>query len=215
MSKATEIDYLFSEDDWFEKRLGRLTSSRFGDMMQRGRAKDQRFGTACKKYINEKIAEILTGQSSSFSSQATDWGTDLEPEAINFYQSKTGNIVDYDSKRFVEFGEYAGGSPDGLIGEDGAIEIKCPFNSINHIETIRTNGVPKQYAHQVQGHLMVTGREWCDFVSYDPRIKDEGLRMHIIRVERDQDLIDEMEARIEEVRAEIDKNLTDIGYKPI
>lgn len=205
MSETTEIDHLFSEDDWFEKRLGRLTSSRFGDMMQKGRAKDQRFGTACTKYINEKIAEILTGQGSSFSSQATDWGTDLEPEAIAFYQDRTKNIVDYDSKRFVEFGEYAGGSPDGLIDDDGAIEVKCPFNSINHIETIRTNKVPKQYVHQVQGHMMVTDRKWCDFVSYDPRIKDDKLKMHIIRVERDEELIDEMKERITEVRAEIDE----------
>ena len=204
MSEATAIDHLFLEDDWFEKRLGRLTSSRFGDMMQKGRAKDDKFGTACKKYINEKIAEILTGQGSSFSSQATDWGTDLEPEAIAFYQDKTNNIVDYDSKRFVEFGEYAGGSPDGLIDDNGAIEVKCPFNSINHIETIRTNEVPKQYVHQVQGHLMVTGREWCDFVTYDPRMKDDKLKMHIIRVGRNQELIDKMEARITEVRDEID-----------
>lgn len=211
MSETTEIDHLFSEDDWFEKRLGRLTSSRFGDMMQKGRAKDAKFGTSCLKYINEKVAEILTGQASSFSSQATDWGTDLEPEAIAFYQDKTKNIVDYDSKRFVEFGEYAGGSPDGLIDDDGAIEVKCPFNSINHIETIRTNKVPKQYVHQVQGHMMVTDRKWCDFVSYDPRIKDDKLKMHIIRVERDEELIDEMKERITEVRAEIDSILNDIS----
>ena len=214
--KETGLEHIFDmnlepdkgQEEWHQKRLGKFTSSRFADMMTTGRAKNERYGQSAIKYIYEKIAEILTAQPHVVTSQSMDWGTQMEAAAITLYEEKTGNKVEYTG--FLEFGSYAGGTPDGLVGEDGVIEAKCPFNPANHIQTIIENQVPNQYQFQVQGNLMVTGRKWCDFISYDPRVNEDSLKLHVIRVERDEAIILAIQERIAEVTEKLNELLNQI-----
>jgi len=192
-------------NDWHQKRLGKLTSSRYEHMMQKG--KGSRFGTMAMNYIYEKVAELLTNAPHVVTSQAMEWGTNMEAEAILKYQEEKGLIVTQSD--FVPFGEFAGGSPDGLVDEtgiveeDGIIEVKCPFNPANHAETIITDAVPDKHMMQIQGNLMATGRKWCDFISYDPRVQNEALRLFVKRVYRDEEIINELKERIVEVSEKI------------
>lgn len=187
--------------NWHQQRLGKLTASRFNDMLQQGKGKDARFGTMCMNYIYEKVAELLTNAPHITTSQAMEWGTNMESEAIAKYEEKKGVLVLRSD--FIPFGEFAGSSPDGLVNEDGIIEVKCPFNPANHAETIITNEVPIKYIPQIQGNLMTSGRAWCDYISYDPRVQNESLRLYIKRVHRDEELIKALEARIDEVHEKI------------
>lgn len=190
---------------WHQQRLGKLTSSRFADMMAQGRAKNDRYGVSAMKYIYEKIAEQLSSQPHIVTSQATDWGTQMEFDAIQKYEKERGVTVN--QVGFVDWGEYAGGTPDGIVGDDGIIEVKCPFNPANHIETVLEGVIPQKYIFQVQGNLMVTDRKWCDFISYDPRILEESLQLKIVRMERDEEIIQSIKDRISEVAEKI-KELT-------
>jgi predicted phage-related endonuclease len=183
--------------EWHAARLGKLTSSRFEDMMQTGKGKDARFGRMAMIYIYEKVAELLINAPHIVTSQAMEWGTEMEIQAIKKYEEISGLKVL--PAGFVPFGEYAGGSPDGLIGDDGIIEVKCPYNPANHVETVITNEVPDKHSFQIQGNLMVTGRQWCDFISYDPRVQEESLQIFIQRVHRDEVLIQAIQDRIKEV----------------
>lgn len=218
---------------WHAERLGRFTSSRFGDLMSTGTAgtkqrrarleknlKDEkitkevydaemkdielieynsRFGDGCRTYVYEKIGEILTNSvHETGGSQATEWGTDQEENAIKEYEARYRKQVK--PMGFVKFGELAGGSPDGqVIGEKGIIEVKCPWNPANHIRNIITGEIPKKYFWQVHGNILATDAEYCDFISYDPRMIDPSLRLHLIRVKRDKATLDILQDRIREV----------------
>lgn len=175
---------------WKAQRLGKLTASRFGDMMQKG--KDSPFGTKCLNYIYETVAAIKSGKEYEITSKAMAWGTMYEQEAKFEYEDKTRNEVQ--KIMFVPINEFSGATPDGLI-EGGIIEIKCPFNPGNHQHTVYTNWIKPEYILQIQGGLLATGRDFCDFVSYDPRIPD----IHVIRVERDDKKIDLINDRLSEV----------------
>lgn len=188
-----EKDNLSTQEEWHKKRLGKLTASRFDDIMVSDRS-GKGLGQAAIKYVYEKVAELLTNAPHTVTSQAMDWGTQMEAEAIAKYEEISGNsVLKCD---FIGFGEFAGGTPDGLVGDKGIIEVKCPFNPANHVEAIITDSVPKQYIFQLQGNMMVTGREWCDFISYDPRVQEETLKLFIKRVERDEELIKAINDRI-------------------
>lgn len=193
---------------WHEMRRGRFTASRFGDLMKEGRGKDDRFGQMCLTYVYEKIAEILTG---SIHSQAygvaVEWGTDHEDEARITYEKD--RRVKVKQTGFVIYGEYAGGSPDGLVGDDGMIEIKCPFNPANHVRVMLTGEVPYDHLWQIWGNMLITGRNWCDYISYDPRM-DDGLKMHVIRVERDEEKIQMIDNRIMEVRKKLEQLISNV-----
>lgn len=199
--KAKDDDFIIDHNiddkksEWLQKRLGKLTSSKYEVMMQKG--KGSRFGTMALNYIYEKVAELLTNAPHLVTSQAMEWGNTMEAEAIQKYEEKMGLVVV--PSDFINFGEFAGGTPDGLVSDDGIIEVKCPFNPSNHTETLITNEVPDKHMMQIQGNLMATGRTWCDFISYDPRIQNESLRLFIKRVYRDEEIIKEIQDRIEEV----------------
>lgn len=186
-------------DEWHQARLGRATASRFKDVMTKIRTGE---AAARKNYKFELVAERLTGQrAENFTSPAMEWGTDNEPVARLRYELTTGNDVE-------ECGFYAhpdietGASPDGLIGEDGLLEIKCP-NTATHIETLRRRTVPSQYYWQVQGQLWLTGRDWCDFVSFDPRLP-ENAQFFVTRIERSDKDIDALEAEIRQFLDEVE-----------
>ena len=188
---------------WFPARLGKATASNFRKVLAKvksGEAADRR------NYRAQLVIERLTGQQQdSYSNAAMQWGTEQEPFARIAYMALTGNEVEE-----VGFVEHecimAGASPDGFIGQHGLIEIKCPV-SATHIETLKSGVMPAEHMPQVQGQLWITGRDWCDFVSYDPRMPDR-LQLFITRVGRDADYIDmlakEVKAFLDEVAAEVE-----------
>jgi predicted phage-related endonuclease len=185
-----------TKDEWHQQRLGKLTASRFEDLVTRDKS-GKKPGVAAMKYVYEKVAELLTNAPHIVTSQAMDWGNEMEAFARTKYTEITKNEVT--QAGFFEYTEMSGGSPDGLVDEDGIIEIKCPFNPANHIETIITNEVPVKYIYQIQGNLMVTDRKWCDYISYDPRVQEPSLQIFIMRVHRDEEIINEIKERIEEI----------------
>jgi predicted phage-related endonuclease len=190
-------------DEWFQDRLGKATGSRFHDVcsfLKYGEA------AARKNYRYQLIAERLTGNRvETWTTTAMQWGIDNEPTARLTYEMKTGYQVDESNFIQSEILPDAGVSPDGLIGKDGSLEIKCP-ETATHIETLTSNKVPSKYQEQVDGLMWVTGRKWCDFVSYDPRLP-EDLSLVIIRVERDEIRIKNLEENIKNFLNEVDTEL--------
>lgn len=175
--------------EWFAMRAGKVTASKVSDVMSA-------ITTAgYKNYLADLVVERLTGnKTESFTNAAMQWGVDQEPIARAEYEVKTGNFVDQIA--FVDHPTIAnfGCSPDGLVGDDGLIEIKCP-NTATHIDYVMQDKVPTKYIPQIQCQLAVTGRKWCDFVSFDPRLPD-GLQILIVRLERDDEYIEKLEARV-------------------
>jgi putative phage-type endonuclease len=178
--------------DWYAARLGKATASRFKDAIAALKSGDP--AQAQRDYLTELVVERLTQQPiQRYTTAAMTWGTEQEPAARAAYERVTGRIVE--ETGFVCHDTLmAGCSPDGLVDWDGLIEIKCPFNTANHIETL-LQGMPEEHIPQVQGQMWITGREWCDFVSYDPRMPAE-LQLHVQRIQRDPSFIADLEARI-------------------
>lgn len=189
---------------WFADRWGKATGSRFSDIMAKTRSG---YSASRKNYLAELVIERLTTppeEDTGYKSEAMQWGIDQEPTARLAYELTTGNEVE--DAYFVKHETLeAGASPDGYIGKDGLIEIKCP-NSATHLETLRTQDVPNQYTAQIQGQLWMTGRDWCDYVSFDPRFPDNA-QLFIKRVARNETYIKQLEAEVatflREVEAEV------------
>jgi len=185
--------------DWQKARLGKITASRFGDVK---RLKNGEWGETALSYLYDLVGEHLTGSpAGSFGgNSATDWGNEYEAEALREYTRRTGRKVKT-GQNFIEHPELAlvGGTPDGLIGEKGVIEVKCPFTFKNHLRTVINRTVPDEYRAQVHGQLWLSGRQWCDFVSYDPRIpKGNPARLVIVRVERSPMILNDLSNTIGE-----------------
>lgn len=195
--------------DWFAARLGIPTGSRFNDIMSRTKSG---YSASRKNYAAELIIERLTGvPTETFTSTAMQWGTDNEPVARLQYSLETGN--DVEETGFWRHDDLeAGASPDGLVGKDGLLEIKCP-NSATHIETLFKKKLPRQYQAQVQGQMWITERKWCDFVSFDPRLP-ENAQLIIIHVERDDLYISELETEVKDFLEEVEQQVEFIkNYK--
>lgn len=182
-------------ESWFEARRGKFTASRLDDLMKTG--KGERFGVASLKYIYELIHAKLTGQDHVVTSHSLEWGIDNESDARILYEKIKGVSVKFPS--FIEFNSFSGGTPDGIVEDGGIIEIKCPYNGANHIQCILENEVPPQYVMQVQGNLLFTGAKYCDFISYDPRC-DAPLNIHIVRVEPNEQIHQQIRDRLNEAR---------------
>lgn len=173
--------------EWLASRLGRPSASMFGKLVT-GSGKPS--GSA-ETYINEMIAERLTGRSKPFfTNEHMERGNFLEPEARQAYEFitdfevvETGFILD-DSQEF-------GCSPDGLVANDGGLEIKCPSDSV-HVSYLRAGKVPAKYYQQVQGCMMITGREWWDFMSYHPEMPHL-----LVRMKRNEKFIKAMAEQLE------------------
>lgn len=189
-------------DEWLAARAGKVTASCLDDVMA---AKST---AAYQNYMAKLICERLMGSfEQSDTSAAMRRGTELEPFARDFYVVETGAIVEE-----VGFYEHptvqnSGASPDGMIGNDGLIEIKCP-NTATHIKTLESKIPAKKYMRQMQWQMACTGRKWCDFVSYDDRLP-EHLAFFCIRIKRDEAMIAELEqavtAFLDELEAKINK----------
>ncbi len=191
------IDCIQGSEEWYQARLGFVTASNFSKVLNKKSGRGL--------YMRKIAAERLTGyREDEYKNDIMFHGNEIEDIARNVYQM----IKDCEVQQvgFVRRDDDVGGSPDGLIDEDGLIEIKCPLPS-THIEYIISNKVPSKYIPQIQGLLWITGRAWCDFVSYDNRIVSKP--MHIIRVERDSEYINDMAANVnvfvKELKALINK----------
>ncbi len=178
-------------EEWLALRAGKITASRFSDVMAKGR------GNAPSKtresYIKQLAAEIITGQpEESYSNKYMEWGNECEPQARSMYEFK--HDCDVEQVAFIERDEMVGVSPDGLIGDNGLIEIKCP-KTTTQIDYYLKGDFPSTYKAQVQGQLWVSEREWCDFVSFDPRINGSASYFEV-RVHRDEEYISELNKQI-------------------
>jgi putative phage-type endonuclease len=177
--------------EWFEIRCGKVTASRVADIIARTKS-----GPSASRanYAAQLVAERLTGTvAESFTSTAMEWGTAMEPEARTAYEFVHRKVVEVGFVQHPTI-EMSGASPDGFVGDDGLVEIKCP-NTATHIETLIGKSVPAKYITQMQWQLACTGRKWCDFVSYDPRLP-ETMSLFVKRVERDDKLIAELESEV-------------------
>ncbi len=176
-------------DAWSDERLGMITSSKSSIWMSEGRAKDDKYSVQCINYLYSRIAEILIGSAhmAGVGAAAISWGEDFEEEAFNLYKAKMKlKKVAVRKTGFMKFNDYAGGSPDGTVGTKGILEIKCPYDPTNHIKTLVT-GLPydDKFRAQIQCNILFTGSQFCDFVTYDPRIQDPKLKMTINRIKPD------------------------------
>lgn len=189
---------------WYQIRLGRVTSSRIGDVLKKNQ--DGSYSSKREKYKAELICEILTGKSQSFFiSQAMQHGIDFEDKAKQFYEMQTGNFVSEIAFVPHPYIEQAGCSPDGLIDDDGLIEIKCP-ETHNHIAFLHHQKPKDEYFYQMQWQMACTGRQWCDFISFDNRLP-ENLAIAIVRFERNDKLIAEMEKEVIQFLKEMDEEI--------
>jgi putative phage-type endonuclease len=179
-------------DDWFAARLGKVTASRVKDVIAKTKTG---YSTSRKNYALELALERITGaRQEGYTNAAMQRGTDMEPIARAAYEALTGELVDEVGLIDHPTIPMTGASPDGLVGKDGLIEIKVP-NSATHLDTLTSQKADPQYMPQMQWQLACTGRQWCDFVSYDERFP-EHLRLFVHRVRRDDAYIAELEAEV-------------------
>ena len=190
-------------DEWFAARLGKVTASRVADVIAKTKSG---YSASRANYMAELICERLTGsKGDSFSNAAMVWGTNTEPMARAAYEALEGVLVE--EVGFVSHPTIAmsGASPDGFVDEDGLVEIKCP-NTATHIETLLDKEVPSKYVKQMQWQMACTGRKWCDFVSYDPRMPEE-MQLFTVRVDRDDETIIELEREVEKFLSELEDKI--------
>ena len=179
-------------DEWFTARCGKATGSRIADIVAKTKSG---YSASRANYMAQLVVERMTGKvAESFSNAAMDWGTEQEPYARAAYEAHSGVLVDEVGMVDHPTVEMSGASPDGLVGEDGLVEIKCPTTA-THIETLMEKAAPKKYIDQMQWQMACTGRKWCDFVSFDPRMP-QGLQLFVKRVERDDEYIAELESEV-------------------
>lgn len=193
--------------EWFAERLGKVTASRLADVTARIKSG---WGASRANYMAQLIAERLTGTvQETYTNAAMQWGTATEPDAraaYEFREDATITPIGFVAHPVIV---ESGASPDGLIGEDGLIEIKCP-NTSTHIDTLMGDAVDRKYIVQMQWQMACTGRQWCDFVSYDPRMP-EAMRLFVKRVPRDNEMIAQLERDVTDFLNEMNAKLAALG----
>lgn len=195
--------------EWHAARVGKVTASRVADVIAKTKSG---WGVGRRNYMAELVAERLTGTpASSFTNAAMQWGTDTEPQARAAYEFfRDASVVQVGLVDHPAI-QMCAASPDGLVNDDGLIEIKCP-NTATHIDTLLSEKIPDKYIVQMQWQLACTERQWCDFVSFDPRLPG-NLQMWVRRVERDSERITELETLVAGFLAELDQMVTDLTQK--
>lgn len=208
---------------WRKERLGMITGSNFGKLVVQ--TKDKKgFTLSTGKTAETLIYKIAwerllkSGNISNglgrlnISSREMEHGNDYEGPAILKYMEVTGRKVDY-FQQFIQKDDFIGGTPDGYVGEDGLIEVKAPWNGGNHLRSMLTGEIYNtDYIYQIQGYLWVTGRKWCDFITYDPDLI-ESLQINIIRVNRDEEIIQGISEVMDMVKEKITKILNNEKLK--
>jgi len=195
--------------EWFAARCGKVTASRVADVVAKTKTG---WGASRAGYMAELIAERLTGvPAEQYVNSAMQWGTDNEPQAriaYEFYRDATVvqvGLVDHPRISMT------GASPDGLVTDDGMVEIKCPSTS-THLDTLLSESVPGKYITQMQWQMACTGRAWCDFVSFDPRLP-ESMRLFVRRIDRDDAMIAQLEKDVQEFLKELNDKVLALKAK--
>ena len=186
-------------EEWLKIRLGKVTASGVADVLAKTKT-----GVSASRgnYLIKLAIQRVTGVvEESFTNDAMQWGKDNEAQARVAYEVASGNFVDQIA--FVDHPaiQWFGASPDGLVNNDGLVEIKCP-NSATHWSYIKDDGPPTKYYIQMQAQMACTGRSWCDFVSYDPRMPERS-QLFIKRVMREDAYIAEMESEVKKFLDEV------------
>lgn len=192
--------------EWFAQRLGKVTASRVADVIAKTKTG---YSTSRANYMTELALERITGsRQEGFTNAAMQWGTETEPLARAAYEAETGEIVD--EVAMIEHPAIAmtGASPDGLVGANGLIEIKCP-NSATHMETLLTGKPAGKYITQMMWQMACTKRQWCDFVSFDPRFP-QHLQLFVTRIPRDDVMVKSLENEVEQFLKELDAMVTQL-----
>jgi len=189
--------------EWFAARLGKVTASRVADVIAKTKSG---YSASRDNYMAQLICERLTNtQGESFSNAAMQWGTETEPLARSAYEALNGLLVE--EVGFVQHPkiEMAGASPDGLVGLFGMLEIKCP-NTATHIDTLLSQTVPTKYITQMQWQMRCCERQWCDYVSFDPRLPQD-LQLFVKRVEFDTSYVATLEEEVNLFLKELDNKV--------
>lgn len=196
--------------EWFAARCGKVTASRLYDVMARTKSG---YAASRQNYMAELICQRLTGKPEEGFTNATMMrGTKLEPVAREMYALNEFDAV-ISEVGLIDHPTIAGfaASPDGLVNDDGLIEIKCP-NTWTHLQTLKT-GVPKrQYLLQMHAQMMCTGRKWCDFVSFDDRLPPE-LAYFKTRINFDEVLAEEIEQEVVKFLTELETEIQNITHQ--
>ena len=200
--------------EWFASRLGKVTASRVADVIAKTKSG---YSASRDNYMAQLICERLTGQQGeSFTNAAMTWGTETEPLARSAFEAYADVMVE--EVGFVPHPtiEMSGASPDGLVGAEGMLEIKCP-NTATHIDTLLTQTVPSKYITQMQWQMACCERQWCEFVSFDPRLPQD-LQLFVKRVEFNQTYVAMLEEEVinflEELEIKVAK-LTNLKVKNV
>jgi len=193
--------------EWLAARAGKVTASRINDVMA------SKTTAAYRDYRAQIVAEILTGQpqESGFTNAAMQWGTEQEKFARAEYEMACDWTVDEIGIVLHPTIERGAASPDGLVSTNGLVEIKCP-KTATHLQTLVDKKQPRQYENQMLWQMACTGREWCDFVSYDPRLP-EDLQLFVHRFDRDDKRIEEIEAAVTQFLSEVNEMIDNIRKK--
>jgi len=186
--------------EWFDARLGRVTASRVADVMARTKTG---YSAKRKDYLWDLVVERLTREpTTTFETHQMRWGMDTEPMARAAYEAHTGALVEETGFVLHPSMKDAGASPDGLVGDDGLVEIKCPTTA-THLQTMANDGPDERYIPQMMWQMACTQRAWCDFVSFDPRV-EEPLSFFTVRVHRNDTTVRLMESEVVEFLAAVD-----------
>lgn len=194
-------------DEWFQARLGKVTASCIAKVM--ARLKSGQPSADRTNYAAQLITERLTGcPTEGFTNAAMQWGTDTEPQARTAYEFMRSASVE--EVGFIDHPAIAmsGASPDGLVGGEGLVEIKCP-NTATHLSALEGAPIDRKYLLQMQWQMACCQRAWCDFASFDPRLP-MAMQLHVQRVERDDALIAEIEAEVAAFLNELDARVADL-----
>jgi len=197
-------DIIQGTPEWHQLRLGKVTASRVADILAKTKT-----GVSASRgnYLIELAIQRVTGQiEESYTNAAMAWGTETEPLARMAYEVSHETFVE--QVPFVDHPtiEWFGCSPDGLVAEStGLVEIKCP-NSATHWSYLKSGEPPNKYIIQMMAQMACTGREWCDFISYDPRMPEKS-QLFVKRIKRDDAYIKLMESEIQVFLEEVEKEV--------
>ena len=193
--------------EWFQERLGKVTASRVADIIARTKSG---YSASRDNYMAQLVCERMTQTPvESYTNAAMQWGTEQEPFARAAYESAKDVLVEEVGFIPHPLIQNSGASPDGLVGEFGLVEIKCP-NTATHIQTLLDQKIPEKHITQMQWQMCCTDRRWCDFVSFDPRMA-EGLQIFIKRVEFDPEYVSMLEKEVILFLKELDTKIEQLN----
>jgi len=194
-------------EEWFAARMGKVTASRVADVIAKTKTG---YSTSRENYLAQLVCEVLTGKpAESYTNAAMQWGVDQEPLARAAYESHQNVLVDEVGFLTHPTIWQSGASPDGLVGELGMVEIKCP-NTATHIDTLLTQTVPGKYNTQMQWQMACAKRHWCDFVSFDPRMPSD-LQLFVKRVEYDSPYVAMLEKEVMSFLNDLDSKVKQLN----